>query len=98
MLRYSINEKRREFVFARYGRPPEGMPLAEARLESARLRSLVNQGIDPAAEKKRSQLITLKTVNDVAQDWLAECRKRLENPHIPERVYRKDISISIGEL
>jgi hypothetical protein len=60
MLRYSINNKRREFVFARYGRPPEGMTLAEARLESARLRSLVNQGIDPAAERKRAQLVALK--------------------------------------
>jgi len=98
MLRYSINDKRREFIFARYGRPPEGMTLAEARLESARLRSLVNQGIDPAAEKKRSQLIKLKSVNDVANDWLGECRKRLENPHIPERVYRKDIAPCIGEL
>lgn len=98
MLRYSINNKRREFVFARYGRPPEAMTLAEARLESARLRSLVNQGIDPAVEKKRTQLITLKTVNDVAHDWLGECRKRLENPHIPERVYRNDISSAIGEL
>lgn len=98
MLRYSINDKRREFVFARYGRPPEGMTLAEARLESARLRSLVNQGIDPAAEKKRTQLITLTTLNDVARDWLGECRKRLENPHIPERVYRNDISPAIGEL
>jgi integrase len=98
MLRYSINDRRREFVFARYGRPPEGMTLAEARLESARLRSLVNQGIDPAAEKKRTQLISLKTVNDVAQDWLRECRKRLENPHIPERVYRNDISPAIGGL
>lgn len=98
MLRYSINEKRREFVFARYGRPPEGMTLADARLESARLRSMVNKGIDPAEEKKRTQLIALKTLDDIAQDWLGECRKRLENPQIPERVYRNDIAASIGGL
>ena len=98
MLRYSINDKRREFVFARYGRPPECMSLADARLEAARLRSLINQGIDPAAEKKRTQLIALKTVDDIAQDWLGECRKRLENPQIPERVYRNDIAPYIGEL
>ena len=54
MLRYSINDKRREFVFARYSRPPKGITLTEARLRSARLGSLVNQGIDPAAEKKVS--------------------------------------------
>ena len=98
MLRYSINDKRREFVFARYGRPPECMSLADARLEAARLRSLINQGVDPAAEKKRTQLITLKSVDHIAQDWLGECRKRLENPQIPERVYRNDIAPFIGEL
>ncbi len=98
MLRYSINDKRREFVFARYGRPPECMSLADARLEAARLRSLINQGVDPAAEKKRTQLITLKSVDHIAQDWLGECRKRLENPQIPERVYRNDIAPYIGEL
>jgi integrase len=98
MLRYSINGKRREFVFARYGRPPEGMTLAEARLESARLRSLVNQDIDPATERKRAQLVAFKTVNDVAEDWLEECRKRLENPQIPERVYRNDVAPYIGEF
>ena len=59
---------------------------------------MVNQGLDPAAEKKRTQLISLKTLNDVAQDWLGECRKRLENPQIPARVYRNDISPATGEL
>lgn len=86
MLRYSINEKRREFVFARYGRHPEGMTLAEARIESVRLRSMVNKGIGPAEEKKRTRLIALKTLDDIAQDWLSECRKRLEIPRYPTRL------------
>lgn len=76
----------------------EGMTLAEARLESARLRSLFNQGIDPAAKKKHTRLISLKTLNDVAQDWLSECCKRLENPQIPARAYRKDTFPAIGEF
>ncbi|MFL0797824.1 MAG: tyrosine-type recombinase/integrase [Cellvibrionaceae bacterium] len=98
VLRYTIHGKRREFTLGRYGKTPEGIPLAEAKLLAAQTRAEVKKGIDPIAEKKRSQLVKIKTVNDVATDWLTECQKRLENPQIPERVYRKDISPTIGEL
>lgn len=98
ILRYTIHGKRREFTLGRYGKPPEGMPLAEAKLAAAQTRAEVKKGIDPIAEKKRSELTKIKTINDVAADWLADCKKRLENPQIPERVYRKDIKPNIGEL
>lgn len=98
ILRYTIHSKRREFTLGRYGKPPEGMPLADAKLAAAQTRAQVKQGIDPIAEKKRSGLTKIKTVNDVAADWLGDCKKRLENPQIPERVYRKDIAPKIGEL
>tara|TARA_R110001583_G_C5647577_1_gene408423 strand:- start:1639 stop:2895 length:1257 start_codon:yes stop_codon:yes gene_type:complete len=98
ILRYTIHGKRREFTLGRYGKPPEGMLLAEAKLAAAQTRAEVKKGIDPIAEKKRSELTKIKTINDVAADWLADCEKRLENPQIPERVYRKDIKPKIGEL
>lgn len=98
MFRYSINGKRRSQQFGRYGKPPEGMPLKVARDVVATKRAEVRDGIDPLAEQKRSSLVMLKTVNDVASDWLDGCQERLENPHIPERVYRKDIAPTIGEL
>jgi integrase len=98
ILRYTINNKRREFSFGRYGRPPEGTPLFEARLEAARLRSEIKNGFDPLAEKHRSILPNLNTVDDIAADWLIGCRKRLENPQIPERVYRKDIQPKLGGM
>ena len=98
VLRYTINGKRREYSFGRYGRSPEGIGLADAKGQAAQLRAGVKEGIDPIAEKKRIHNIEYKTVNEIAKDWLDECVKRLENPQIPERVYRKDIAPSIGEL
>lgn len=98
ILRYTINKKRREFSFARYGRSPEGISLAEAKSKAAHIRAGVKEGIDPIAERKRDNNSEYKTVNDIAEDWLQECTKRLENPQIPERVYCKDIAPSIGEL
>jgi integrase len=98
ILRYTVRGKRREFTLGRYGKPPEGLSLADARLEAAQTRASVKKGVDPIAEKHRSSLINIQTVNHVAQDWLSDGQKRLENPQIPERVYRKDICPKIGEL
>lgn len=98
ILRYTIFGKRREMTLGRYGRPPEGISLSEAKLKALETRALVKQGLDPLAEKKRSQLPQFNTVNDVAQDWLKECERHLKNPNIPARVYRKDIAPYIGEL
>lgn len=98
VLRYTIFGKRREMTLGRYGRPPEGISLSEAKLKALETRALVKQGLDPLAEKKRSQLPQFNTVNDVAQDWLKECERHLKNPSIPARVYRKDIAPYIGEL
>lgn len=98
VLRYTMSGKRREITIGRYGRPPEGIPLADAKNQAAEFRASVRQGLDPLAEKKRSPLVHLQTVNDVAKDWLNECERRLKHPNIPARVYRKDISPFIGEL
>lgn len=99
ILRYTAaNKKRREYSFARYGKPPEGIGLASARDEAARLRVAIKNGGDPVAEKHRRDSDQYKTVNDVAMDWLSECERRLSNPQIPERVYSKDIAPILGDL
>ncbi|MGS0724777.1 tyrosine-type recombinase/integrase [Shewanella sp. 0m-11] len=98
IVRYTNNNKRREVTIGRYGKSPEGLSLANAKLEAAIVRAQVSEGLDPIAEKKRSSLVNLNTVDDIALDWLEGCKKRLENPQIPERVYRKDISPKIGDL
>lgn len=98
VFRYSINGKRRSQQIGRFGKPPEGMSLKVARDTAAIKRTEVRDGIDPLAEKKRPSLVGFKTVDHIAGDWLDDCKKRLENPHIPERVYKKDIAPIIGEL
>lgn len=98
VFRYSINGKRRSQQIGRYGKPPEGIPLKVARDLAAIQRTMVRDGIDPLAEAKRPNLVTFKTVNDVADDWLNDCNKRLANPDIPLRIFKKDIEPSIGEL
>lgn len=98
VFRYSIGGKRRQLLLGNYGRTPSGISLRDARDLVALKRTDVKNGIDPIAEKKRTKLIQMTTVNQVAEDWLSDCSKRLENPQIPVRVYKKDISPAIGEL
>ncbi len=62
------------------------------------IKANAKKGIDPQAEKKRGDISELKTVNQLSEDWLAECEKRLKHPNIPRRVYTKDIAPIIGEL
>jgi hypothetical protein len=44
------------------------MSLSDARLEASKIRALIRNGDDSIQAKKRSQLIKLTTVNDVAED------------------------------
>jgi len=94
VLRYSMHGKRREISFGRY---PE-MSLAGANDETILLKSNVRKKIDPLAERQRADNSVFKTVDDLAEDWLKECEKRLKHPQIPRRVYEKDLAPSMGGL
>jgi len=93
-VRYSIHGKRRQITLDRY---PQ-MTLVDARAKTAFLKADINKGIDPLAERKRAELKPIHTVNQLAEDWLSECAKRLKHPQIPRRVYEKDLAPIIGEL
>ena len=98
ILRYVFHGDRREMTLDRYGRSPKGISLADAKLQAATQKAKLKEGIDPIEDKKRTQLQNINLTDDVAQDWLKECEKRLQNPQIPARVYRKDISPTIGKI
>ena len=94
VVRYVIHENRREITIGRY---PE-MSLADARAETTLVKRNIKEGNDPLAERKRSHLVKIKTVDQLAEDWLKSYEGRLKHPQIPRRVYTKDIAPLIGGL
>lgn len=98
VVRYKAHSKRREITIGRYSNGPDSLTLRDARMEAAKIQAEAKKGIDPLAERERDHLAKVNTLDDLAADWLADCKRRLKHPHIPERVYRKDIAPSIGQL
>ncbi|MCG9626024.1 tyrosine-type recombinase/integrase [Vibrio mediterranei] len=99
VCRYTTNGKRREITLGRYGTKPGELSLAQAAAATAQLKADVKEGIDPLAEKKRPDSVKIKTVNDLAADWLTnDIEKRLKHPGIPRRVYQNDLAPVFGEL
>lgn len=94
VVRYVIHGKRREMTIGKY---PE-MTLADANYQAAKIKIDLKENIDPIAERNRGNSAELKTVDDLAEDWLKDCDRRLKYPNIPRRIYRKDIAPIIGEL
>lgn len=94
MVRYTIHENRREITL---GKHPE-LSLVDANAETALIKKDIKNNIDPLAERQRGHNPVFSTVNDLAEDWLKECDKRLKHSHIPRRLYVKDIAPTIGGL
>ena len=93
-VRYSIFKKRREISIGQY---PQ-VSLADANGETALIKQGLKNNIDPLAEKARLTNKKFNTVNDLAEDWLDDCTKRLKYPNIPRQVYRDYIAPSMGKL
>ena len=94
MLRYTgVNKKRKEMTLGKYS----DMSLQEARYEAAAKKKLGREGLDPLLAKKRAQQESIKTVNDLFDDWYPTLESRLKYPTIPKRIYLKDIAPIIGE-
>jgi len=95
IVRYTIYKKRKEITLGKF---PQ-LSLADAKLKAAKIKAdLANDNVDPQAEKKRLDAQELLVVNDLAEDWLKDCEKRLKHPNIPRRVYTKDLAPFFGEL
>lgn len=94
VVRYSIFKKRREMSLGLFS----DMSLVDAKAETALIKQGLKNNIDPLAEKERLSNNTINTVDDLAEDWLNDCTKRLKHPKIPRQVYRDYISPYIGSL
>lgn len=98
VFQYTLAGKPHRMTLGRYGRRPEGMPLVDAREALIKSRAQFREGIDPLSEKRRTRAAITQTVDDVAELWLKEVRKNITNHHIPERIYRKEISPLLGKM
>ena len=94
VIRYTMHGKRREISLGRY---PE-MSLADANSETSLIKTNIKKNIDPLAERQRADNTVFKTLDDLAEDWLKDCEKRLKHPNIPRRVYTKDLAPTMGRL
>lgn len=94
LVRYTTNGKRREIALDKY---PQ-LSLVDARAQCAILKAEIKSGIDPQAERKRPAVVKIHIVDELAEDWLKDCEKRLKHPNIPRRVYEKNLAPVFGEL
>ncbi|MFS2059741.1 tyrosine-type recombinase/integrase [Kosakonia cowanii] len=94
MLRYTIGSKRREITLGKVSH----LSLSEVRSLAEDTRRKVATGDDPIAERKLNRPKQLTTVDGLFEDWHKDLVRRLKYPQIPERVYRKDIAPTIGQL
>ena len=93
VLRYTINKKRREMIIGKYGNQEGELSLAKASVKAINMKAQIAEGIDPIAEKNRPSQVKIATVNELAEDWLRnDIEKRVKHPHIPRRVYTKDLA------
>lgn len=94
MLRYTSNKRRKEMTLGRYA----DLSLKDARFEAAAKQKQNREGMDPLLAKQRSKQESIKTVNDLFNDWYTTLESRLKHPQIPKRIYTKDIAPHIGEF
>lgn len=98
VYQYQYNGKKKRMTLGTYGKRPDGMPLADARVKLAQSKGLLNSGKNPIVERKRTQLSDYQSVDDLAKDWLNETSKHLKYPSIPNRIYTQEIKPKIGAL
>jgi integrase len=94
MLRYTSNKKRKEMTLGKFA----DLDLKNARYEAQAKMKQFREGLDPLLAKQRSEQESIKTVNDLFDDWYPTLLSRLQHPTIPQRIYKKDIAKHIGEF
>ncbi len=60
LLRFTMNGKAREMGLGAAGEPPNGVPLARARVLAAEARSKLRDGVDPIAERRSERRLKLR--------------------------------------
>ena len=82
MVRYTSNKKRKEMSLAKYS----DLGLADARYEAASKMKQLREGLDPLLARKHAEQESIKTVDDLFEDWYPTLEARLKHPKIPKRI------------
>lgn len=92
MLRYTHHKKRRALTLGKQSH----LSLAEARTAAEEFKKQIRDGKDPIAERKSEEQVVIRTVEDLFSDWYQDLERRLKHPHIPKRIFIKEVAPHIG--
>lgn len=96
VVRYTLFGKRAQIALPH---PYPKCSIAEAKRLSLDILAKVKDGVDPKAERAKKQQITIRTVNELFEDWFEhDIQKRLKHPEIPNRIYTKEIRPYLGQF
>ncbi|EPR2983074.1 tyrosine-type recombinase/integrase [Vibrio parahaemolyticus] len=96
VVRYTLFGKRAQIALPH---PYPKCSIAEAKRLTLDILAKVKDGIDPKAERAKKQQITIRTVNELFEDWFEhDIQKRLKHPEIPSRIYTKEIKPYLGQF
>lgn len=95
-IRYTIFGKRKWYTLTHFY---PRISIAQAKATALEIKASAKDGKDPAAERLRENQESIRTVNDLFDDWFeTDVKKRLKHFEIPKRVYEKEIAPSIGKI
>ena len=103
-MKYEFTGKAKTYSIGAYGKPPLGVPLAQARLERDKAKSLLKEGRDPTTMKRLAKAETTQDQSTpfeaVCEIWLAKQRKHWSAGHAANvtKRFQVDVYPSIGKL
>ncbi|MEZ8606910.1 tyrosine-type recombinase/integrase [Vibrio sp. 10N.239.311.G01] len=96
VVRYSLFGKRAQIALPH---PYPQCSIAEAKRLTLDILAKVRDGVDPKTERAKKQQITIRTVNELFEDWFEhDIQKRLKHPEIPKRIYTKELKPTLGQF
>ncbi len=96
VVKYSIGGKRSQIALPN---AYPSMSISEAKMAALQIREEVKLNIDPKSKRKAAELKSIRTVNQLFEDWYQSYLiKNFKHPDIPARYYRKEMKRHIGVM
>lgn len=96
VVKYSLGGKRSQIALPN---AYPNMSISEAKMAALQIREQVKLNIDPKSKRKAAELKSIRTVNQLFEDWHQNYLIRnFKHPEIPARYYRKEMKRHIGVI